>query len=275
MVSPARLELHEQALVGAQVRASGVLGHFTPEGRFVPEGRGSAEADFEEDLLGAVRFARRAQVALQVPLVETYRHEVGAQGVGGGVGDVNLSVRYDFLQAGESRYVPGIALLAGVTAPTGRPPESATPPLNVDATGIGAWQANLALALEQLWGDWLVNATAIVAKRTPRDGETLGAQVTLLAAVAYTFDDDLALALSLSYAFEGAAARDTLFPEFGGQVVEGSAKRLTAVTVSALWPLGDTWRLLGNVFVDPPMDRVGSNQPASAGGGVTVIRSWL
>jgi len=42
--------------------------------------------------------------------------------VGGGIGDVNLSLRYDFLVAGQSHIVPGIAALVGLTAPTGRSP---------------------------------------------------------------------------------------------------------------------------------------------------------
>ena len=170
--------------------------------------------------------------------------------------------------AGESRYVPGIALLAGLTLPTGTAPEAATHPLAVDATGIGAWQVNLALALEQTYGPWLVNATAIAARRTARFGETLGTQVTLLAAGAYTFDNDAALALSVSYAFEGDATASD------GSDVAFSSRRLTTVNLSGLWPLSDTWRMLGAVFVEPPVSGVGSNQPSASGLTLTVIRSW-
>lgn len=275
VVTPARLELHERALAGVEVRGAGVIGSYTPAGTYRAAAPGATELDFEEDLLGAIRFFSRAQFALQVPFVETYRHDAAGSGAGGGIGDVNASIRYDFLLAGEARYLPGIAVLAGVTAPTGRPVESSTPPLNVDATGIGAWQANLAVALEELAGPWLVNFTAIAAKRTPRFGETLGTQVTLLLAGAYTFSDDIAVALSLSYAFEGPAARGTFFPEVASDHVEGSSKRLTAVALSALWPIGDTWRILGAVTLDPPVGALSSNQPATAGTTVTVLRSWM
>jgi hypothetical protein len=143
-------------------------------------------------------------VALLVPLVETLRaNPLDGSHFGGGIGDVNLGARYDFLLAGQSQYAPGIAALAGVTFPTGTAVESATAPLAVDATGIGAFQGNLALALEQTFGRWLVNATGMVAARTPRFGETLGTQVTLLGAGAYSFPNDAAVALALSYAFEG------------------------------------------------------------------------
>jgi len=268
-VTPGRLAVHEDALVGVQIKAANVVGSYAPDGRFVPPGQ-SQEQDFEEDLLGAVRFLRRGQAALLVPLVETRRYTVqnGAH-LGAGIGDVNASARYDFVLAGESLYVPGIALLGGVTVPTGTPAEQATSPLEVDSTGIGAFQVNAALALEQTFGPWLVNATGIVAARTPRFGEQLGTQVTLLAAGAYTFPNDAAVALSASYALEGDATTSD------GADVPSSSKRLTVLTLSAMWPFGDAWRLLAGAFVDPPISQFGSNQPSSVGLTLTAIRAWL
>ncbi len=267
-ITPGRLEAHETALVGVELRAASVLGSYDSGGHYAGSPSGDTEFDLEQDIFGAVRVLGRGQVALLVPIVETRRQAADLSRFGGGVGDVNASLRYDFISAGESRYVPGVALLVGVTAPTGTAPESATAPLAVDATGIGAWQTNLALALEQTYGSWFVNATAIVAKRTPRFGQTLGTQVTLLAAGAYTFDNDMAVALSVSYAFEGDAT------DSNGNDVSFSSKRLTSVSASYLWPIDDTWRLLGSVFVEPPLSHIGSNQPASSGLTLTVIRSW-
>jgi hypothetical protein len=268
-VTPARLEPHEQALVGAELHAGDVLGSYETDGRYLGKPKGATEFDFEQDIFGAVRLLRRGQFALLVPFIETQRQtRIDGGHLGAGVGDTNASVRYDFILAGESRYVPGIALLGGVTLPTGKAPESATAPLAVDATGIGAWQANVALALEQTYGPWLLNATGMVAKRTARFGQTLGTQVTLLAAGAYTFDNDAALALSASYAFEGDATIS------GGADVPDSSKRLTTVSLSLLWPLGDWWRLFGGLYVEPPISGFGSNQPSASGLTLTVIRSW-
>ena len=278
-VTPARLELPEEALVGAQLHAGWVHGQYDTAGRYIASPAGDTEIDFEQDLFGAVRFLKRAQAALLVPLIETSRSAAsgssavgqptsGGSAFGGGMGDINASLRYDFVVAGESEIVPGIALLAGLTLPTGTAPESASPPLFVDATGIGAWQFNAALALEQTFGRWLVNATGIVAKRTPRFGETLGTQVTLIGAGAYSFDNGAALALAGSYVFEGEASAN------GGGSVPASSKRLTMLTLSGLWPMGDWWRLLGGIFIDPPVGTLGSNQPASTGLTFTVIRSW-
>ncbi len=268
-VTPARLEMHEDALVGAQLRASSALGSYDTGGRFVASPPGDTEVDFEEDIFGAMRFLRRGQAALLVPLVETRRRtpQDGAH-LGGGLGDVNLSARYDFVAAGESRYLPGVALLVGATLPTGTPADSATAPLAVDATGIGAWQLQAGLALEQTYGRWLVNATGIVAKRTARFGETLGTQGTFLVAGAYSFEGGGALALSGSYAFEGDATTGS------GADVPASSKRVTAVTVSGLWPLADAWRVLGALSLDPPIDSLGSNQPTAGALSFTMIRSW-
>jgi hypothetical protein len=269
-VTPARLELHEDFLAGVELHAGDVLGSYDVGGHAIREPAGTSELDFEQDLFGAARVFRRGQVALLVPFIETRRSVPPLQGgthLGGGIGDITLSGRYDFIGAGESLYVPGIAVLAGVTAPTGISPEQATQPLAVDATGTGTWQINGALAFEQTYGPWLLNATGILAVRTPSDGEMLAPQVTLLAATAYTFPNDAALAVSVSYAFEGEATS-------GGAPVPDSAKRLTTVTVSGLYPVTDAWRLLGGLFLEPPVSQLGSNQPASAGLTLTVIRSW-
>jgi hypothetical protein len=266
VITPGRLAVHEDALVGIQEKAGSVLGSYSQTGRYAA--LGSSELDFEQDLFAAARVLPRGQVALLVPLIETRRSipdPVSGAEFGGGVGDINLSARYDFVSAGESHVLPGIALLAGLTVPSGKAPDAVAP---IDATGIGAYQLNAALALEQIWGPWLVNATGIVAKRTDYGQETLGTQVTLLAAGAYTFDDDAALAVSVSYAFEGDGTYDS------GADAAGSFKRVTTLSLSGLWPIDDRWRLLGGLYLNPPSSSFGANQPSAAGITYTLIRSW-
>jgi hypothetical protein len=268
-VTPGRLELHEDALVGVELKAATVVGSYDASGRYVAAPAGNFEGDFEQDVFGAVRVLRRGQVALLVPIDETERKDtLDPWRFGGGIGDVNLSARYDFVVAGESTYMPGVALLAGVTFPTGRAPDTFSGPAGeINTTGAGVFQGNGAVAVEQTFGPWLVNATGLLAVRSARNGEQLAPQVTFLAAAAYTFPSDLALALSASYAFEGAATLD-------GVALPESSKRLTVVTLSGLWPVTDTWRLLGGLYLDPPLTDFGSNTPAVGGLTLTVIRSW-
>lgn len=259
----------DDELVGLQLKAGGVLGAWQTSRQFVANPAGVGEYDFEQDVFGAVRVLERGQLALLVPAVETFRRAPTAgSALGGGIGDINASARYDFVRAEDPTWLPGIALLAGLTVPTGRPPEDAKQVLAVDATGIGAFQINGALAIEDTFGPWLVNATAMVAGRTTHGGETLGAQWTFLGAVAYTFPNAAALALSGSYVFEGDASN-------AQGTIPGSSKSATTLTLSGVWPLSGVWRLIGATYVNPPIDSLGSNQPAAAGVTAGVIRSWM
>jgi hypothetical protein len=276
-LTPGRLQLHEDALVGTQLHAGMVLGSYDSQSHYAPTGPHFAENDYEEDLFGAVRVLRRGQVALLVPFVETYRSSSGTGELGGGIGDVNLSVRYDFIRAAESKYVPGIAALAGITAPTGTPPDAFNPakPLGTNATGIGAWQGNVGLALEQTYGPWLLNATELLAWRASRtaniggvsESETLAPQLVTLVGTAYTFRNDASLALFGSYTFEGTAT-------LNGAPAPDSARQIALVSVSGAYPLSDRFRVQASVFLNPPISGLGLNQTAAAGLTLTLLWGW-
>jgi Putative MetA-pathway of phenol degradation len=272
-VTPGRLAMHEDALVALSAKAAHVYGSFDSNGHYSTPPPGSAEQNFEQDAIGSLRLpvVDRAQVALIVPLIENRRTSRGVAEFGGGLGDVNFSARYDFLYAGQHRYVPGIAALVGVTFPTGRAPEDATQPQATDATGIGAFQGNLGVAVEQLFGAWLVTAYGIVAKRAPRTAggihTALGTQWTALVAVAYSLPHDYAIALSASYTGEGNA-------DVQGQEVAGSARRIPILGLTGVVPLSDHLRLQGGLSANPPIPQLGKNQPATIGFGVTALYAW-
>jgi hypothetical protein len=277
VVTPGRLAAWERALVGMQVKAGVNLGSYDSGGHYASSPSGASEQDFEEDLFAAYRVLPRGQVALLVPIVETRRTALGASEIGGGFGDVNLSGRYDFTSAGDSQIVPGIAALAGVTFPTGTPPDAPSlGPLATGATGVGAFQVNAGLAVEQIFGPWLVNATLVLAQRTARTvgsgatsvHERLGAQWTALAAVAYVFKSEAALAMSASYTIEGDAT-------IGGLDTSGTAHRLPTVTLSGVLPIADGWRAQGALYDNLPVSQLGLNQPAGAGLSLTLVRSWM
>lgn len=272
-MTPGRLGLHEDALVGLQLRATHVFGSFDARARYAPSSGGVSEQSLAQDLMGSVRlpFAPRLQLTALVPFVETWRTAAGASDFGGGLGDVNVSARWDFFEAGRARWLPGIAALAGVTFPTGTPPETASPPLAADATGTGAFQGNVGVAVEQTFGPWLVTVYGIVAKRAPRTihGATssLGTQWTALLAVAYTFSQDYAVALSASYAVEGEA-------ELAGERVPGSSRRVPTVGLFGVAPFSDAFRLQGGPSLSPPVSHLGKNQSANAVLTVTAVYAW-
>lgn len=277
VVTPGRLALHEAALVGLQLKGAAETGSFDNAGKYATLTPGASELDFEQDVFGALRLTEHAQVALLVPILETRRTSNTLSELGGGLGDTNLNVRYDFTFAGASKTIPGIGILAGVTFPTGTPADSSRiRPLATDATGIGAFQGSLGLAAEQVFGPWLVNLTGVVAQRSARTvtqsgitiHEHLAAQWTLLGALGYVFSNEAALAFSAAYTVEGDATIDD------ADAVD-SNHRSTTLTLAGLVPLSDSWRAQGAAFINPPLSSLSLNQPALAGCSLTVIHAWL
>jgi hypothetical protein len=272
-VTPGRLAMHEDALVGLSARAGHVFGSFDSDGHYSTPPSGTSEQNFEQDVIGALRLpvVDRAQVALLVPLVENRRSVRGSSEFGGGLGDVNVSARYDFLYAGQQRYVPGIGLLVGLTLPTGRAPEAATQALATDATGIGTFQGNGGISVEQLFGSWLVTAYGLVAKRASRSVQgistTLGTQWTALVAVAYSLPDDYAIAASASYTGEGNA-------EVNGTELAGTSRRVPVLGLSGVVPVSDHFRFQGGLSANPPIPSLGKNQPAALTLTVTALYAW-
>lgn len=275
-VTPGRLGMMDDALVGVQAKVGQVTSSFDVDGQPIASPPGAGEVDLEQDAFAALRLLEKGQVSLLVPIVETWRQSLGRSEAGGGLGDVNANVRYDFLLAGASRVFPGFAALGGVTFPTGRPADaSGLGPLATGATGIGAYQINLGLAVEQSFGPWLVNATGLVAQRTSRGfgsgqnavSETLGPQWTMLAAVAYTFDSEAALALSVSEVIEGDAT-------INGAAEPRSGHRLFSVAVSGLLPLAPHYHLQGSLSDNPPIQALSENQPADLTLAIAAVRTW-
>lgn len=271
-VTPGRLALHDEALIGMLLRGSAVVGSHDERGRYRSAPSSSRERNMELDLIGAVRVLDRAQLALSVPLQLTHRSLLGLSETGGGLGDVNLSTRIDWTLAGASRRVPGIALLAGLSLPTGRGAEEARKPLSTDATGLGVWELTVGAAVEQLFGPVLVGATALVSARgdKERQGHTRGLspRFTGLLSVAYTFSSEAALALSMQHLREGDASVDEVS-------IAGSRLRSTTVTFSGLLPLSDTLRLSAGVFSGLPFDTIGMGAPMNAGLSLAVFKTWM
>lgn len=272
-ITPGRLELHERALFGWSTRAGAALGSYDSRGRARSLAKGGAEIDFEHSVFAAVRWLRRGQAGALMPLVHSYRRSAttGAEH-GGGFGDVNLFARYDLTWAREHRYVPGIALLAGLTLPTGRPPESAYLPLASDATGLGALQLNAGVALERAWGPFLVNLLGLASKRFDREvhgvSSSLGTQLSSTLAVGALLGRHAAIAAVTTFTYEGDAALDH-------HPVEGSARRRLRVALAASVAFSDTFRAQTNIFSDPPISGFGANQLASTGMTLTLVRSFL
>src|SRR5262245_26310088 len=76
LVSPVRLAPPDDYAVGLQTRVRSDLGSFLPDGTYVSSSVAS-EQDVEQDLAASFRLARRAQVSVVLPYVETHRTAPG------------------------------------------------------------------------------------------------------------------------------------------------------------------------------------------------------
>jgi hypothetical protein len=257
LVTPARLRVFEDYGVGVQTRVRSVMGSFDTGGKYIGSRTGDDEVDLEQDLVAAARAGAHFQAALKIPFVETGRRETGVSAFGGGLGDVAANLRYDLTFAGDRAWWPGIALLAGLSAPTGRTVEDAGDPTG--ATGIGSFEANLGLAIEQVMGRSFVSVTGFLAKQTARTAGTIsqsfGPRVTALVAGGYAFASELTVG-----GFVSGTRRDD--------------QALVTAGAAVAVPLGDHWRVQGTLAGDLPFAGWGKNQLTGAGGSAALLRVW-
>jgi hypothetical protein len=269
VVTPSRLALHETGLLALSVRGEGVWGSADGRGATVPNPSGTGEQDLEQDLAATVAFAERGQVGLLVPLVETRRAVPGHAEWGYGLGDLSLSARWDFVRAGESAHLPGVALLAGAVLPSGRAVEQATQPLGSDATGTGTLQGAAGVEVEQLFGQVLVGGLLQGLLYAPRDVDGLHSQLGPAVAGAlyggWVFTGEQALVGLL----RAEAGRDATVE---GQTQAGSGPRRAVAGLSGVWPLWDWGRLQGSVSAELP--GLTRNRLLGVAGQLTLVRAW-
>lgn len=265
-VTPARLAPCESWLVGLQVRGTEQIGSFS-SGSFQPVPKGASEQDFGQSLIGAARLSERWQAALSLPVVETRRQFPGLTSSGGGLGDADLLARYDAIWSDRSSWLPGVALFAGLTMPTGRAIDQVSS--DVNATGTGRWAPRVGVALEALSGRWFGQLASFLGHGTPR---TVGGIADL---PGWTWTSSAAIAANLADGFGVGAViawqRDT-DATVNGAVVAGSGVDLATVTLSGLWQ-GESLRLGASVAVNPPVGGLSSN--TVAGGSVGLTAMWV
>ncbi len=271
VVTPGRLLEGESALAGVQTKGALNFGSFSSTAQERANPPGAQELDLEQDLFGAVRLLDRAQLAVLLPMQETYRAVPGLSEWGGGIGDINLAARYDLTLTSPRSSLPGIALLAGLTVPTGTPPDHASHVLATDATGIGAWQLNIGLALEETLGLWLAQLSLFVADRLPRSSqgihETLGLQWNGIAVLGYAFPHQLTVAGFATLLVEQDAT-------INGALVPQTGARLVSTGGAASWQMLPRLRLQGAATFTPPIQQLSSNELATVGLTLSALFTW-
>ena len=262
LVTPARLRVFEDYGVGIQTRVRSVMGSFDSGGGYVGSPAGDDEVDLGQDLFAAARFGN-FQGALRIPFVEIGRRETGVSVFGGGLGDVAANLRYDLTLAGDHPRWPGIAVLAGLSVPTGRAIEESP----TGATGLGSFEGNLGLAFEQVVGRTFVSLTGFVVQQTARTvfgmPVSYGTRLTALAAGGYAFANELTLG-----GFVLATRRKD-------EATRSKDEALVTAGAAVAIPLDDHWRVQGTLAGDLPFAGWGKNQLTGAGLTASILRVWM
>ena len=257
-----------------QMRARSVMGGFSGTGSYATSAAGYRDVGFEEDLFGALRFGSHFQVALSAPFVQTARQNGGLSGFGGGLGDLAASARFDAVNAGERGHWPGVAIIAGLSIPTGQAPDEAgaDDPLSTSGTGTGSFEGNLGLAVEEIVGSGFVSVAGWLSKRGARaaDGveQSFAPRLTALVSGGYTFGHDTTVGAFASLLRQGDAH------DASGAIANSGVALVTAGAALAL-PFWDSWRLQTTGFSDVPIAGWGRNQTVGFGGTLAIIRFWI
>ena len=262
---PARLQVHEQWLVGGRLGVRRQRGWFDGASRPHDDPAGTAEQGLSAEVFGTVRLLSHAQVTLTVPALLTERASPSRSARGGGVGDLGAAVRWDLFHAPRSHPWPGLALVGGATLPTGRSAEDAHRPLGVDATGAGSAALSAGVALEETWRAVAVVAMAQVGRRLPRTTaagrEVPGWHLQGLLSASWVAFSGRALGALVRLDHEAA-------PALGGQ--QGQGRRTLALGPFVHLPLGEGSRLQIAATVAPLVAGLGRNAPADASAQATL-----
>jgi hypothetical protein len=272
LVTPARLRTFEDRALGIQMRARSVMGAFGGTGSYATSTGDNREIGFEEVLFGAQRFGSHLQVGLWAPFIQTARQAGGLSGWGGGLGDLAANARWDAVHAGTRGYWPGVAVLAALSVPTGRPLDESDDPLATSGTGTGSFEGSLGLAVEEVAGSGFVSLTGWVSKRSARTvagvEQSFAPRVSALLAGGYTFGHDLTAGAFASW-LRQSDARDPAGP------IANSGLQLVTTGAALAVPFWQTWRLQATLFTDVPLTGWGRNQTVGYGGTVAIIRFWI
>ncbi|MBK8257261.1 MAG: transporter [Polyangiaceae bacterium] len=269
-VGSGRLVPYENAMLGVTVRGSWIHGSMSRDGAYTSTPSDAYDVTLDQQLIGTLRLLRHAQLTIVLPFVQTFRKIGTLSESGGGIGDVQLGARYDFVEPGALAQWPGIALLAGLTIPTGVAPESASGPLAAGSTGTGTVIASGRIALERAFKTTFVLLSAGAEWRSPRVVSGFHTQrapaFSAGISVGHAFKNDLVVALSASYRAELPARLD-------GRSVEGGGQELTTIAISAGRAISDDFRFQASISADVPAAPLSRNEPAALIASFSFMRS--
>ncbi|MCC7070531.1 MAG: hypothetical protein IT383_04360 [Deltaproteobacteria bacterium] len=255
-----RLALWEQAAVGVRATGAETFGAWSAEGAWTPSPAGWVDRELRLDGYALLRLSERGQIHVLLPTVGNVRGADPDVAAGGGLGDVELGVRYELVNVGERAFVPAIGVTASALLPSSVRPEEATGRLDVDATGRGAPGVAGAVSFEQalgtlfgrvdLGGTLYAPFVRVDLRQHQRYGPTLAA----VASGGGTVAGGLLLGLTAGVAHD-------LPVVIAKEEQPGSSATSATAGVLASWTVDPHWTLLASASSGLFVDALGQNRP--------------
>ena len=256
-----RLAVWEDGALGLSLGSARLAGHWSPEGKW--QGRGSSsELELGAAAWGALRLHERLEVGARVPWVQLWRRAGTLRERGGGLGDAAVSLRWTAVGMGRHPVLPGVALVAGLRAPTGRATRSSERVLGTDVTGQGAWAPSAGLSLETARRRWFLRLDAGLAVPLASAGPFPGSRqrggpvLDVVLSGGVELRRNLVVGLAPRLSLEGRRHLD-------GAAVEDSSSHLLALGLNAAWKPAPRWSLQAGLESSAPLDGLGHSRPAA------------
>lgn len=236
--------------------------------------------EFRQTLFASARLLEDVQFSFTIPFVQTYKNFGDLSELGGGLGDIAASLRYEYFAVGERQGIPGFAMLITGKFPTGR---SVYDSLNrretllqTDTTGTGSYDLGFVLQLENTHGSmfWSLQGGAqypFPFINTQHRTITRDLRWDASAAIGYTANAPIFADESL-YLSLGIASDFTAGHQENHQFIEGSQERRTALILQAGAYILPQWFIAARVGSDIPASYFGENLLTGAQFGLTLRR---
>ncbi|MBI1949356.1 MAG: hypothetical protein HYS27_26955 [Deltaproteobacteria bacterium] len=255
-----RLALWEQSAVGLRATGAGTLGAWDADGSWRPSPAGYQDDELRVDVTALLRLWQRGQIYALAPVVTNRRGHGDDLGTAGGLGDLELGVRYELLETGEHPWLPALGVTASALLPTAVRPEEAQAPWGVDATGRGAPGVGAAVSAEQLFGRLFARLDGGAVLYAPfvrsdlRQAQRFGPSVAAAASIGGLAVDALVLGATVGVVHDRPLT-------LGQDEVPASAATLASAGLFASYTLWGHWTLVASTSSGLFLDGLGQNRP--------------
>lgn len=261
-----RLAVWEEAAVGANLAYSTSTGLFDSEGAWKSY-RDYAERETRLIGFGLFRLAPTLEAGARFPWVFGSREAGGRGEAGNGPGDLALSLRWQAIELGEFAGIPGIALTAGATLPTGRSMAETRRLLGADVTGLGYTVLSAGLSVERAHDPFFVrlDAAALLPLAYESDGVRYrrGPGIEVLVGGGADVGRGVVLALTPRIRWDSDGFRD-------GERLPDSSTLELALGASAAWQFDPHWTLQASFESGIPADGFGRSRPLFTSGSIGI-----